>query len=230
MTLPGEGSRPDAETLSEDVAHRLLARAVELDAQRVDRVSIDELRDIAREVGISPHAFDDALAEVRKAALPQQRKSARERLRAVPVNVLPIVGYWGTVRLVDQVGLAYFPYPLVMLAGDIGITLGAAALALRLRGRWAALALSGLAAMQLAAYPIFYLGRTVPIGSPLAWLALGAAAFLGIGSGAIITTRLRADVDRDSRGSERASPTPATSQAHVATPDDRSRSLRLRHA
>jgi hypothetical protein len=39
----------------------LLARAVELDAQHVSRLSVAQLREIAREAGIAPDAFDAAL-------------------------------------------------------------------------------------------------------------------------------------------------------------------------
>ncbi len=55
----------EAETarLSEDAAERLLLRAIELDHSRSSETTVNELRDIAREAGISVHAFDAAFRE-----------------------------------------------------------------------------------------------------------------------------------------------------------------------
>jgi hypothetical protein len=49
--------------LSEDSAHRLLARAIELDDTRGSETTLAELRGVANEAGISSHAFDAALRE-----------------------------------------------------------------------------------------------------------------------------------------------------------------------
>jgi hypothetical protein len=224
VTPPEADSLPNSDGLSEDTAHRLLARAVELDAQRLEQVSVEELREIAREAGISARAFEDALAELRNRAAP------RARIRAVAANVLPIIGFWGMLRVIDRIGLAYLPNPLVMLATDIGITLAASAVAFRVRGRWAALALSGLAAAQLAAYPIFYLKLAVHIGSPPAWAALGAAGLLGVAFGSLITTRLRPNTNRNAPGRDDAQLNPTANSARVASPSTQGTSLRLRHA
>lgn len=58
----------DAIRLPDDVAQRLLARATELDERR-GRTSIDQLRRAASEAGISPAAFDTALAELARGEL-----------------------------------------------------------------------------------------------------------------------------------------------------------------
>lgn len=63
MTEPDQA--PDAERLSADAARRLLARASELEAARVTDLSVAELREAAREAGIAPSAFEQALAELR---------------------------------------------------------------------------------------------------------------------------------------------------------------------
>ena len=55
--------------LSEEEAHRLLARAVELDAQHRAAVSIADLERAAVEAGVEPKAFLQALAELRSGAL-----------------------------------------------------------------------------------------------------------------------------------------------------------------
>lgn len=55
----------DAERLPEEAARRLLARASELEAARNAELSVADLREAAREAGIAPGAFEQALAELR---------------------------------------------------------------------------------------------------------------------------------------------------------------------
>ena len=55
-----------AERLSAETARRLLARASELEAARGSELSVTELREAAREAGIAPAAFDQALTELRE--------------------------------------------------------------------------------------------------------------------------------------------------------------------
>ena len=57
------GKERDAVRLSEDAAAMLLARASELDAATADQASIAELRQAARNAGIAPEAFEQALSE-----------------------------------------------------------------------------------------------------------------------------------------------------------------------
>ena len=55
--------------LAEDEAHRLLARAVELDTKHGAAVSVVDLQHAADEAGIGRAAFDQALDELRSGAL-----------------------------------------------------------------------------------------------------------------------------------------------------------------
>ena len=65
-----EDQRGD-DRLSEEDAHRILARAVELDDRdRADVVSIAQLQSIAAEAGIAAGALEGALREFRAGALP----------------------------------------------------------------------------------------------------------------------------------------------------------------
>ena len=58
----------DPEVRSQPVAERLLERASELDAAlRGGTLAVSDLRSAATEAGISPEAFDAALAELRRA-------------------------------------------------------------------------------------------------------------------------------------------------------------------
>ena len=76
------GSEPDSVRLSEDSAAVLLARATELDAAGANRVSIAELRQAARDAGIAPEAFEQALSEFRAAgAVAAVRPPERRRWR-----------------------------------------------------------------------------------------------------------------------------------------------------
>jgi hypothetical protein len=58
-------SDPDREIFADDAAARLLERASELDAA-ASGATVTELRSAAAEAGISPSAFDAALAELRR--------------------------------------------------------------------------------------------------------------------------------------------------------------------
>jgi hypothetical protein len=57
------------DSISDDKAAQVLDRAAQLDAARGREVSVQDLREAALEAGISPDAFERALAEVRAAKL-----------------------------------------------------------------------------------------------------------------------------------------------------------------
>jgi hypothetical protein len=63
MTERNQGR--DAERLPAEAARRLLERASELEAARATDLSVAELREAAREAGITLDAFEQALAEYR---------------------------------------------------------------------------------------------------------------------------------------------------------------------
>jgi hypothetical protein len=73
------------EFLSEEEAHRVLARAVELDTRAVSDVSVAQLQSIAAEAGIAPDALECAMREFRAGELPGHSRAAsapRPRLSA----------------------------------------------------------------------------------------------------------------------------------------------------
>ena len=57
---------PDLRSLTEEKAAQLLDHAAKLDARDGSRMTVDELRQVALEAGISPEAFERALAEVQE--------------------------------------------------------------------------------------------------------------------------------------------------------------------
>lgn len=61
----------DSVRLDESAARRLIERATELDAKLASESTIADLRDAARQAGISDEAFQRALSEVRHEELPR---------------------------------------------------------------------------------------------------------------------------------------------------------------
>ena len=88
----------EKEYLSDPVATRVLARASELEALRRAGASVAELRAAAVEAGISEDAFEEALAEIRRAesaGVPDAQRSRRFRIRitaTVAIVVLLVAG------------------------------------------------------------------------------------------------------------------------------------------
>jgi len=75
MPLSPDG-QPVDDFLSEEDAHRVLARAVELDTRTVSDVSVAQLRSIAAEAGIKAEALDRALREFRVGSGPEPSQTA----------------------------------------------------------------------------------------------------------------------------------------------------------
>jgi hypothetical protein len=179
--------------LSEDAAHRLLARAVELDAHRAGSLSIEQLRDVACDAGISSRAFEDALVEAR-AGTP--KRSWRSWARHGLLNGLGLVGFFYLFRSLNHF-LLPFPDARVLSAIDIVATLTGMAVALRLRGKIAAAVIGAFAAAQLGALPVLYLifhpelGRPTTLLSSWGWASMGLASVCGVGVGALIMRKRR---------------------------------------
>ena len=106
--LPSES---DPEVLSSPVAERVLTRASELDAAlRGGTMAVSELRSAAVEAGISPEAFEAALAEVRDADddapapnVAKQSSAHRWRRAFGIAATLIVVGSVGVARMVMPV-------------------------------------------------------------------------------------------------------------------------------
>jgi hypothetical protein len=197
-------------TLPEDAAHRLLARAVELDAHRVSQVSVAQLREIAREAGIAPEAFDEALAELRSLTAAAAAPPKPGLLRAfqswsrtiyggaevnpprgmwteVTINVLAFVIFWVVLSAFSRTSAAIgLDWP-ANHAGNIIANLIGLGVALRLRARVTGVVLGVTAAAQLAEYVMHLLfGIQTVQGGPTK-LALMLAGLLGIAFGAVLT-------------------------------------------
>jgi hypothetical protein len=193
----------DATRLPEDAAHRLLARAVELDASRSSEVTIAQLRDAACEAGISITAFDAALDELRLAqdGDRQALASARSANKSIgawirgdtpafgtdllesPVlrNIVALAGFLGILLFLVSIDRASDVHWLVRKATDpLALALGAA-LAIRLRARPASILLGGLAIATGAEFVMDVMLRAPAVqgfGSHWALMIAGVAGVL----------------------------------------------------
>jgi hypothetical protein len=77
------------DSLSEEQLRVVIARAIELDAQRIT-TSTDELRVIATEIGISPESVDAALREYARNVEPTVRKGSTRAASAVVAAGVPL--------------------------------------------------------------------------------------------------------------------------------------------
>jgi len=182
--------------VTEDAAHRVLARAVELDARLATQVSIAQLREIAQEAGIAPTAFEEALNEYR---VEQDRSEAGSKPGFFR-------SFWGRNKrsmwrgLTSHLAAFAIFIALISTAGRMNrmfdwnwqtyhavqalVTAFAAAYSVKRGARVAALFFGTMTAAQLARYAMHLLFgiRTVQ-GGPTQW-GLILASLLGVGFGA----------------------------------------------
>jgi hypothetical protein len=190
--------QPDGATLlPEETAHRILARAVELDAAHASDVPLVRLREIAREAGIGGRAFELALQEFQSSAVASDTEEPRTGGRhSVWSRVEPFVRNAGAFaaamaiigtanRAALSLGSGWqLEHATSILANILGV-----GVALRLRGRVAAFVLAVTAIAQLAEYPMHLMfGIGTVQGGATKW-ALIIAAALGLGVGALAHKR-----------------------------------------
>jgi hypothetical protein len=191
--MPGETPRetprevPDA-PLTEEAAHRVLARAVELDHVRSAAVPIARLREVARDAGISPEALEAALAEARAAQepVPAPEPAWTTLRRSVVPNVLALAVFWLVFVALAAISREADLHWLVRKAASPVALLVGLGVALRLRAQVATVLLAGLAIAAGAE-----LAMDVSFGVPSvrgagAHFALILAAVLGVLAGALV--------------------------------------------
>jgi hypothetical protein len=145
--------------LSEDSAHRLLARAIELDDTRGSETTLAELRGVANEAGISSHAFR-ATNTVSSSVEPSSVVSRLwRRLRgadtrpeavgdAVVSNAIAITLFWLLTFLLTRIAIG-IGWQAMEGATLIGCMVGVG-IARRLRARLVEVGLMGFVAFQAA--------------------------------------------------------------------------------
>ena len=188
--------------LSEDSAHRLLARAIELDQSRGSETTLVELRDVALEAGISAQAFDAAFHEFRALALTARGSEAVSasvrpskvvsriwhRLRgayagpqamgeAVVSNAIALTLFWVLTFLLTRIaiGIRWQGMEGAILVGCmVGV-----GIARRLRARLVEVGLMGFVAFQAAELMMHLIFGLQSVQGGPTHLAVIAAGVLG---------------------------------------------------
>ena len=145
--------------LPEETAHRILARAVELDAAHASDIPLARLREIAHEAGIGGRAFEQAVRELRSPVTAPIADVQREERPKVWPRVEPFVRNVGAFAAAMVIigtmsraaGSLGSGWPLQHAASILGNILGVG-ISLRLSGRVTAFALTVTAIAQLAEY------------------------------------------------------------------------------
>ena len=199
--------------LSEDAAHRLIARAIELDARRGEEVSIAQLREVAQEAGISSQAFEEALLEV--SAIAPQKPTMGERLRRwfrkdadvsptrsiidrVGMNVIAFGAFMALASLLMRTNYAIIGTNWVSQAGAMLVAnLLGVAIARRLNARVTTLVLSVTAISQVAEFALHLVYGIKSVQSGPTHMAVILASLLGVAVGAVASHRRSATVAED---------------------------------
>ena len=224
--------QPDGSTLlPEETAHRILARAVELDAAQASDISLARLREVAREAGIGGRAFEQAFREFQPTVIAPVADVQREEGSKVWPRVEPFVRNVGAfaaamviIGTMDRAaGILGSGWPLEHAASILGNILGVG-LSLRLRGRVTAFVLAVTAIAQLAEYAMHLMfGIGTVQGGATKW-ALIIASALGLGLGALAQMRkLTSSASTRAMEGEHKEPT-----TDPRTPTEQSRALVLR--
>ena len=189
--------QPDDSTLlPEETAHRILARAVELDVAQASDIPLARLREIAREAGIGRRAFEQAFRELQSPVISPLADVQRQAGSEVWLRVEPFarnVGAFAAAMVIigamsRAAGSLGSGWPLEHAASILGNILGVG-LSLRLRARVTAFVLAVTAIAQLAEYPMHLMfGIGTVQGGATKW-ALIIASALGLGLGAFAQMR-----------------------------------------
>jgi hypothetical protein len=175
-------SSSPSQGLTEEQAHRLLARAVALDAQRQDAVSLAELRAAAIEAGIDPMAFDRAVTElgpdVWVPASPSQVKPSR--WAPVVANIKAAFAFWVTLTILTRMGhLLPADWTVSAVRNILAVGIGVW-FAFRFRAKVAQIALAGLSVALISLFVIHLIfGNDAAQGGPTQFAVL-LAGLLGV--------------------------------------------------
>lgn len=225
---PEPSSDAELVRLSEDSAHRLLARAIELDDSRGSETTLAELRDVAREAGISAQAFDMAFREFSALAgtpYPSDADSAMDkssnvvsrfwhRLRgadtrrivvgdAVVSNTVAVTLFWVFTFLVTRIA-TNIGWQAMEGAILIGSMVGVG-IARRLRARLAEVGLMGFVAFEAAELVMHLIFGLQSVQGGPTHFAVMTAGILGAASGWIANRK------PDAKGGRNQAAEPLTS-------------------
>lgn len=194
--------------ISDEAAHRLLARAIELDQHAAPETPVATLRTAAVEAGISPEAFDRALTEWRSArggrfsafwrgAFSGSMADHASAPAPLPQRLISsalafalfLLLYGVANRLESALGVPWaFQHGAQMLVELVGV-----GLALRLQARAVAMGLAGTAVAQLAGLVAHLLFGVHTVQGGPTQLALLFAGVAGVVVGKLLARRQRTD-------------------------------------
>ena len=198
----------DPERIAESTARHLLERATALD---VEGPTLAQLRQAAVEAGISPAAFDAAVAEWRATASVTASSVPMSWAERLVRNAIGLAAGWLSVaglavaqRILDA------PWLVHKLSDPVGLVLGAL-IAGRLRARSASIVLGGLAVAQGAEFLLDIAAGAPAIHGSAAHIALMIAGVGGVAIGrALWGHSARPSGDRQPLGNADASEAPSS--------------------
>jgi hypothetical protein len=196
------------ERIADDIARHLLERAATLDA---DGATLVQLRQAAIEAGISPAAFDTAVAEWRRHPAAPPVQPARPRIAEQLLrNAAALAVGWSSVAvLAVSQALIAAPWEVHKLTDPIGLAIGAI-VGSRLRARTATIVLGGLAISQGAEFLMDFLSGAPAIHGAPAHFALMIAGVAGVAIGRAVWGRRGGsdDTGQDAMARSRAPSSP----------------------
>jgi hypothetical protein len=177
-------------SISEEQAHRLLARAVALDSQHRDAVSLADLRSAAIEAGIDASAFDRAASEV----MPVVETTSTRLSRWAPLvsNLKAAFAFWVVLTILARLGRLVSTEWAVASIRDVlacGIGVG---FAFRFQARVVQLALTGIGVSVLSLLVVNLLfGIQSTQGGGSRFAAIGAGVLGSLAWAALVTLERR---------------------------------------
>jgi len=196
----------DPERIAESTARHLLERAAALDS---DGSTLVQLRQAALEAGISPEAFDAAVAEWRAAPPPATTTLPGERTSRVLRNLEALaIGFLSVAGLAIAERLVAAPWLVHKASDPLALVIGAL-IAARLRARPASIVLGGLAVSQGAEFLMDLSAGAPAIHGLGAHAALMIAGVGGVAIGRVLWGRSGPTSGRNSVGTEEKTATPS---------------------
>lgn len=224
---------PEHQLLPDELAQRLLARVVELDARGHSETSIGRLREVTRELGIPDATFDRALQELRAAGapssgdteLPPAPRSWWRRIigsapgRSLTDEVLVNVGVFAAFMMVLRLASRFVS--LVggewQLRAGLGVLINIVAVmvARRYRARPLTYVLAVTAVMQSVEYVMHLLfGIRAVQGGPTHWAVLASAAVALLAAPLLRLSDKAGSAPEPSEEEANASPPPVPPRRH----------------
>lgn len=191
MAKSDQSQAQPADSIPEDVAHRILARAAEIESREAPSIPLARLREVALEAGIAPAALDQAIDEITTPRRPGifrrglywvvnrlSNASPLPPLTALTINIVAFCSFWVLISLSARLAAALQGGWVVSNGLMIVATLIGLGMAVRVRARFTAVLLAITAAAILAEFPLQLIyGIAVVQGAATKWALMLAGGF-----------------------------------------------------